>query len=406
MIQKYLCFFVLLGACTSCALGASRYSTHMSTAPENPSDLATAIAVIKAQAEALEALKTEIARVQEAYAAELDTLRKENASLRELVRHLRDGKKRETNPISSSQMLLQFADDPELQAQLEAARVMAKQELEQITYTRPKKKEPRKASDEAFPAELPREELPDVPLTPEDQAKADAGQVVIRRVVRETLCRRPATFYVQVQHQQLLEEVASSPAAAGIIEQTRLALPAHLGEQGRYDASVGAFVVESKFALHLPYYRQQDIFASSGLVISRSSLDYLLTLVYEATEPLCQLLADQVCHSICVGLDDTHVTLIAPKEEPQTVDRDAVAKRLVEKMRQAKSKGSKSLEASMWAYSGSSDKPYDVFDFRVSRHRDGPADFLQKYGGHVMADCYSGNLSVILGPSSSMTRMA
>ena len=59
-----------------------------------------------------------------------------------------------------------------------------------------------------------------------------------------------------------------------------------------------------------------------------------------------------------------------------------------------------------WAYSGGEDAAYDVFDFRVSRHRDGPAEFLANYGGHVMADCYSGNLSVVLAPGSSMTRMA
>jgi hypothetical protein len=60
----------------------------------------------------------------------------------------------------------------------------------------------------------------------------------------------------------------------------------------------------------------------------------------------------------------------------------------------------------MWAYSGGADAPYDVFDFRVSRHRDGPAEFLVDYTGHVMADCYSGNLSVVLAPGSSMIRMA
>ena len=28
------------------------------------------------------------------------------------------------------------------------------------------------------------------------------------------------------------------------------------------------------------------------------------------------------------------------------------------------------------------------------------------YQGHVMADCYSGNMSVVLAPGSKMTRMA
>jgi hypothetical protein len=50
--------------------------------------------------------------------------------------------------------------------------------------------------------------------------------------------------------------------------------------------------------------------------------------------------------------------------------------------------------------------PYDIFDFLVSRHRDGPQEILRGYEGHVMADCYSGNMSVVLTPGSKMTRMA
>jgi hypothetical protein len=61
----------------------------------------------------------------------------------------------------------------------------------------------------------------------------------------------------------------------------------------------------------------------------------------------------------------------------------------------------------MWGYSSfDSSAPYDIFDFRVSRHRDGPDEILGGYQGHVMADCYSGNMSVVLAPGSKMTRMA
>lgn len=51
----------------------------------------------------------------------------------------------------------------------------------------------------------------------------------------------------------------------------------------------------------------------------------------------------------------------------------------------------------LWGYSSFDERvPYDILDFRVSRHRDGSAEFLQNYAGHVMADCYSGNQSVVL----------
>ena len=42
----------------------------------------------------------------------------------------------------------------------------------------------------------------------------------------------------------------------------------------------------------------------------------------------------------------------------------------------------------MWAYR----RPINVFDFTVSRHRDGPDQFLidSQFAGTVLADCYSG----------------
>jgi hypothetical protein len=50
----------------------------------------------------------------------------------------------------------------------------------------------------------------------------------------------------------------------------------------------------------------------------------------------------------------------------------------------------------MWVYSGLYQAPYDIFDFRVSRHRDGPDDFLKHSRCKVQGDCFSGNRSVVL----------
>ena len=107
-----------------------------------------------------------------------------------------------------------------------------------------------------------------------------------------------------------------------------------------------------------------------------------------------------------IGLDDSHITLLMPSELPSAEGSDTHTQRLIETVIEAQKAGKASLDAKMWVYSGMADEPYDVFDFRVSRHRDGPAEFLSGYSGHVMADCYSGNLSVLLQPGESMTRMA
>jgi len=371
-----------------------RYSTYMQDAKELPLDLSTAHEVILTQTTAIHDL-----------ASERDKLKQENEELNAFIKKMLTGKRREKY-IDPNQKLIEFPDDQELQAALEAAKREAEQELQEITYSRAKTKKTSKPRTESFPSHLERRAKEDIPLSPEEQSLADQGREVIRKLVRETLCYEPPKLYVETQYQRMLKEVAESSQVDTILENSRLSLPGHLGERGRYAASMAATILCGKFELHIPYYRLQDVFAGSGWTASRSTLDYLCDLSFEAVQPLIALKTQRVLQSMYIGMDDTNVTLILPKEIPEPIEGDLRTQRLIEKMLEAKKEGAPSLDAKMWAFSGGPDQPYDIFDFRVSRHRDGPAEFLAGYKGHVMADCYSGNLSVTLAPSSSMTRMA
>jgi len=62
------------------------------------------------------------------------------------------------------------------------------------------------------------------------------------------------------------------------------------------------------------------------------------------------------------------------------------------------------MQASRKHRCGQADELYDVFDFQVTRHREGPAKFLQGYAGYAMADRYSGNMSVILERGQAVVR--
>ncbi len=61
-----------------------------------------------------------------------------------------------------------------------------------------------------------------------------------------------------------------------------------------------------------------------------------------------------------------------PKEIPEAKPGDLKTKRLIEKVQEAKAKGEDSILGKMWAYRGLDRAPYNIFDFRISRHRDGP----------------------------------
>jgi len=95
-----------------------------------------------------------------------------------------------------------------------------------------------------------------------------------------------------------------------------------------------------------------------------------------------------------LGTDDTPVTLLLPQDVPPPGE-DAKSQRIHEVLSRAKEKGDTSVAARMWAYRGMT-VPLNVFDFTVSRHRDGPADFLQDFSGKLMADCYSGYAAIEL----------
>jgi hypothetical protein len=50
----------------------------------------------------------------------------------------------------------------------------------------------------------------------------------------------------------------------------------------------------------------------------------------------------------------------------------------------------KTKQARMWIYLGDPANPYNIFDFTLSRSRDGPAMFLKDYKQTIVADAYGG----------------
>ena len=114
-----------------------------------------------------------------------------------------------------------------------------------------------------------------------------------------------------------------------------------------------AFVVVSKFADHLPLYRLEDILTRHGVYLSRSTLCDWVRDAAVVLEPLAALQKDLVLQSPVIWTDDTPVTVLGGDEPGSTTGR-------------------------FWAYIGDDEHPYTVYDFTMSRSRDGPAAFLTR----------------------------
>jgi transposase len=180
-----------------------------------------------------------------------------------------------------------------------------------------------------------------------------------------------------------------------------------LVEGNRYDTSIAAEIITGKYGYHLPVYREQDWFASSGWTPSRSTLLNIMMHAALLISPLIKYFADCVREDTVIGTDDTGVTLLLPKDVPPIDPDDSRSQRIHEVLTAAREKGAPSASAKMWAYRGVNVR-LNVFDFTVSRHRDGPDEFLieSDYTGTIMADCYSGYQGIALRSEGLVQRGA
>ena len=141
-------------------------------------------------------------------------------------------------------------------------------------------------------------------------------------------------------------------------------------DKGMAGPGLLAYIVTSKFADYLPYYRLEDIFARQGFEISRATQSVWGGDVGDLAEPLYELMADRVRQSHVVATDDT----IMPMQNKD-----------------------KCANARMWVYVGDEAQPHNVFDFTLDRGRDGPSRFLKDYRQVLLADGYAGYNGVVVG---------
>lgn len=254
------------------------------------------------------------------------------------------------------------------------------------------KNAPKKTRNEQLPAHLERR---DVELAVPEAMRVcptHGKRTVIGYDYLETLMFEQPKLWVQ--RQAIPKFGCPGFSVCGVAAPDR---PEGLVEGNRYDTSVAAQIITMKSGYHLPMYRQQDIFASSGWTPHRSTLLNIAAAAGDLLVPFMRHLRARVLSSGVIGTDDTTVTLLLPRFLPAVVENDVKSKRIHDVFRAALDKKQPSVTARMWAYRSMTLK-LNVFDFTVSRHRDGPDDFLVTSGftGTVLADCYSGYSGITL----------
>ncbi|TWU61729.1 IS66 family transposase [Crateriforma conspicua] len=332
-----------------------------------------------------------------------DKLQERNTELTLRVEQLLQqlfGRKSERRVNGEGQLFLDLGEE----ATLEVVHALeeAVLEAEQIVQDAEQEKQRRGAKrlyrdDRKFPEHLPRTEKT-VDL-PEEQRE---GSTLIGYDEVESLhCKRselyvPVTRYAKYAYPA--DKTQGADQERGIVSPER---PTGLVEGNRLDASIGVIVVAWKYFFHLPFYRQQDLFAGSRWTPSRSTLQNLETNVEFALRPLADWLRGYLKTDRCIGCDETGVALITPRNLPDLSGHPR-RDRITEVLGEAIEKGKPSVKAHFWGYYASR-LPVVAFDFTVSRHRDGPDDVLSDYEGNLVGDCWSGFQKIDVRSDSRMT---
>jgi transposase len=142
-------------------------------------------------------------------------------------------------------------------------------------------------------------------------------------------------------------------------------LPAQPIDKGLPGPGLLAHVITSKYADHLPLYRQERILERFGVELSRSTLCDWMARAAVVLKLLYTLMVDEVLRSKVIHTDDTPVPVQDPKQDRTKSGR-------------------------MWVYLGDADHPYNLFDYTPNRRRDGPAEFLKNFRGYLQADAFGG----------------
>lgn len=212
-------------------------------------------------------------------------------------------------------------------------------------------------------AHLPLEH--DVPEAEKVCAECGVQKKRIGEKITEQLEYAPASLFV-IDH---IQPVYVCPCCQEGV--TVAKKPAQPIEKGLPGPGLLAHVVVSKYADHLPLYRQEGILARHGVELSRKTLCDWVMASANILEPITELMKTRILASKVIHTDDTPVTVREPGKKGTHQGR-------------------------FWVYLGDVGYPYTVYDYTPSRRRDGPATFLESFQGtpeqprYLQADAFGG----------------
>jgi transposase len=280
---------------------------------------------------------------------------KENRILRELLRLMRVEKYGPASERLSDNQLELLEQEPGVSE----AEVQAESERAQLQL--PLKGSKERPVRQSLPVELPRvEQL--IVCEPQECVCGACGRekVVIGYESAEQLDVEPAKYFVRVTKRE--KRVCPHCPEQGV---ACAPLPARIIEKSLASDRLIIETIVNKYADHVPLYRQSAILErDTGVELSRATLCGWVMRVGELLRPISRAMAEELLRGDYLQADETPVGVQMHDGRGQN------------------------HQAYLWQYS----RPGGVviFDFQLSRGREGPKRFLGNFDGILQTDGYSG----------------
>jgi transposase len=249
--------------------------------------------------DALRALVRSALIERDAARAERDHAAEQIDRLRHLLKELQRARfGRSSERLDPDQLQLALEEIEQAVAQAEA-------EIEKRAATRMRAAKPRSGERQSLPAHLPRVE---VVITPEDTACpcCKGPMHVIGEDTSERLDVIPTQYRVLVTRRR---KYACRACANSIVQAPA---PERLIKGGLPTEAMVAHVLASKYAWHLPLYRQAQMLKSQGIVVERMTLASWVGYAAAELAPVVARLREILLGSVKLAVDETPVPVLDP----------------------------------------------------------------------------------------------
>ena len=322
--------------------------------------------ILRAQEEQLRRQEDEVRKLEAQLESQLEQLSAQGEELRdrseriehlklmvEKYRHMIFGKKSEKIVVKLEQLEFELEEDETTQAEAEA-----------ISERVSPRKEPKPRSErKPLPEHLRRE---DVMHKPNTECCPDCGGGLrhFGDDISEQLEYVPESFKV-------IRHVRPKFACTGCDRVVEAPAPSRPIERGLAAPSLLAHVIVSKYADHLPLFRQSEIYARQGVEISRSTMAGWVGAASDLLGPLVDAIGRHVFAGRKLHADDTPMPVLAPGNGKTKTGR------LWTYVRDDRPAGEQAAPAVWFAYS-------------EDRRGEHPRDHLKNFNGALQADAYAG----------------